>query len=375
MRTKENYTTFTIVAFGLTLAILGTFQIYIMRESKRIQADKAADRAFAVSAGSELYSENCVACHGENGEGLIGPALNSLPLLESTPDEALFSLTRTGIPGTIMPAWGQAFGGPFTDEQITQLVAFIRSWEGSAPNPTPIVIYSDPTRGAAIFERTCSICHGENGVGSDLAPALNDLERLNELDDAWYRNTISHGRPAKGMPTWGTVLSPEQINDLVALLAAWRQGKQVLADIPLAVYISNALFAIQQFDRVDAEFFLKASLSQANDAQAEKIQEIIGLIQENQLFEAESRLISLLPPEEMGKAFFESFCSSCHGLDGTGGIGPNLHANTFVQSLRDEELIAFLLDGRQGTAMNGFDGILQEGELLSIIYLLRIWQE
>ena len=47
---------------------------------------------------------------------------------------------------------------------------------------------------------------------------------VDQFDDAWYRATIANGRPAKGMPTWGTVLSPEQIGDLVALIAAWRDG-------------------------------------------------------------------------------------------------------------------------------------------------------
>lgn len=116
----------------------------------------------------------------------------------------------------------------------------------------------DPVRGAAIYDQTCFVCHGEDGLGTS-APALNDPERLHKLDDAWYRGTISRGRPAKGMPTWGTVLSLSQINDVVALLAAWREGLSVEAEIPLATFVTNALFAIREFDRPDAVFYLEAA--------------------------------------------------------------------------------------------------------------------
>src|SRR3990172_365008 len=125
MRPRENYTPFIATGLGLTLAILIVFQMHVLGEPKRIQAVEAADLSAAQAAGRNLYADNCVACHGGNGEGLVGPALNSRELLKMTADETLASLIRTGVPGTVMPAWGQAFGGPFTDEQVSQLVAFI----------------------------------------------------------------------------------------------------------------------------------------------------------------------------------------------------------------------------------------------------------
>lgn len=375
MRARENFAPFMTVAFGLTIGILVIFQIYIAREPARIGADEAAERTAAVAAGHELFAENCAACHGDGGEGGLGPALNLQELLATTADEALFSLTRTGIPGTIMPAWGQSFGGPLTDAQIGQIVAFIRSWQPTAPEATPAATAPDPARGAAIFVQTCALCHGENGRGTATAPALNDPDRLNELNDAWYRNTIANGRPARGMPTWGTVLSPQQINDVVALLAAWRAGDTVLANIPLNRYLSNALFALRQFDRPDAEYFLGAALTQAGEAEAAVIQRVTTLIQENRLFEAEAGLITLLPPEEMGRALYESNCAPCHGSDGRGGLGPALRPSTYVQARSDEELVAFLLAGRSGTAMAGLEGILTEEELQNVLILLREWQE
>jgi mono/diheme cytochrome c family protein len=375
MRRKENYTPQLTVVIVLALVILFLFQIYIWREPTRIAADELFDHELAVADGEVLYEENCSLCHGDDGLGGIGPALNSQELLKMTADEVLFGLTRTGIPGTIMPAWGQTFGGPFTDEQIAQIVSFVRHWEPTAPEPTPVQTAPDPARGALIYTQTCSICHGPDGQGADRAPALNDPQRLDKLNDAWYRNTIAHGRPAKGMPTWGTVLSPSQINDVVALLAAWREGDTVSPNIPLARYLNNALFAIRQFDSADATFFLNAAVTQADAEDEQIIREVLALVDENRLFEAETKLITLLPPEEMGKALYESNCAPCHGSAGEGGLGPPLRLSSFIQANSDEELIAFILAGRDGSAMDSFEGILTEEELANVAAFLRVWQE
>lgn len=374
MRPKENYRPYILAAAVLTFLTMVVFQIYIWNEPDRIQRDEAADKLSAETTGGALYEENCASCHGQDGQGGIGPAINSRELLKSTADEVFFGLTRIGIPGTLMPAWSQAFGGPFTDEQISQIVAFIRSWEETAPVIEPEVQEPDPVSGALIYEQTCFVCHGEDGLGGS-APALNNPERLRELDNAWYRGVIARGRPAKGMPTWGTVLSPSEINDVVALLAAWREGESVQAEIPLATFVTNALFAIREFDRLDAIFYLEAALTLVDGPQIGEIQEIINLVDENQLFTAESRLIALLPPDVMGRAAFDSNCAPCHGDDGTGGMGPNLHTNSFVQTNTDEALVDFILNGRSGTAMDGFEGILGNDEISNLIILLREWQE
>jgi mono/diheme cytochrome c family protein len=110
---------------------------------------------------------------------------------------------------------------------VTQLVTFIRNWEPQAPDRLAVAEEGDPSKGLVIFNSTCIICHGENGHGTERAPALNDPVKLAQFDDKWYADTIAAGRPAQGMPTWGTVLSPLQIRNLVALLRAWQRGETV----------------------------------------------------------------------------------------------------------------------------------------------------
>jgi cbb3-type cytochrome c oxidase subunit III len=227
MRKKENYSPLIAVALGLTLVIIATFQVYAMQEPTRMEADFQREQLIMVTEGRSLYEENCAMCHGGDGEGIDGPALNDSNLLTETADETLFSVISSGVPNTEMPAWNQEHGGPFTNQQILQMVAFIRGWEKDAPDRLQIAMMGNPVNGLVIFSDTCAICHGEQGAGTDIAPALNNLDRLSSLDDEWYVETISEGRPSSGMPTWGTVLSPVQIRDLVSLLRAWEQGETV----------------------------------------------------------------------------------------------------------------------------------------------------
>ncbi len=222
MRTEENNLPLIVVGLILTLGILAAFQVYVMNEPVRIDRVLAADQADAVANGQKLFKANCVVCHGQNGEGLVGPALSSKTLLASATDATLFSIISSGVPNTAMPAWNQSNGGPFTDEQVRSLVAFIRNWE---KNPPPQVSTAAPqtadaTHGAAIFKDKCAACHGPNGEGL-VGPKLHDPALLAQFDDAWFRDTITNGRPSKGMPTWGTVLSPQDINDVIAFLRTW----------------------------------------------------------------------------------------------------------------------------------------------------------
>ncbi|MCZ7665295.1 MAG: c-type cytochrome [Thermoleophilia bacterium] len=231
MRPRESYRPFTIAILLMIVGILVSFEVYQLREPARVAAEESRDRILATTAGRELFADNCAMCHGEQGEGVDGPPLNDSTFLHTTLDSTIFSVVGSGVPNTEMPAWNQAHGGPFTDEQIGDLVAFMRSWESTAPDRAAEAMKGDPQEGLAIYAATCTVCHGAEGQGTPLGPALNDVHRLASFDDDWYASTIADGRPAAGMPTWGTVLSPVQIRDLIALLRAWERGEKVeLAD-------------------------------------------------------------------------------------------------------------------------------------------------
>ena len=91
--------------------------------------------------GGVLFDENCVVCHGANGEGRVGARLaKDWPSLR--PDLTVKATIERGIEGSPMPGWSQQNGGPLTEEQINHLVAFIltlpdTSTSSAEPTATP----------------------------------------------------------------------------------------------------------------------------------------------------------------------------------------------------------------------------------------------
>jgi len=84
--------------------------------------------------GSQVFGTNCSGCHGKNAIGGSAPVLNSQQFLKATSDAQIANLVASGVPGTEMPAWSLAFSGPLTDDQILQVVTYLRSLEPKAPS-------------------------------------------------------------------------------------------------------------------------------------------------------------------------------------------------------------------------------------------------
>ncbi|MFL6203840.1 MAG: c-type cytochrome [Acidimicrobiales bacterium] len=141
------------LASGLVLVALTAvgLPLYWLNEPGRQSgAVENFDQTF-VNRGAKLFAPteeggyNCAGCHGAEGVGgqappytltdankkfvatvtWKAPALNTV-LLRFSKEELLEILTY-GRPGTPMPAWGTAGGGPLTLQQLDELVAYISS--------------------------------------------------------------------------------------------------------------------------------------------------------------------------------------------------------------------------------------------------------
>lgn len=68
---------------------------------------------------------------------------------------------------------------------------------------------------------------------------------------------------------------------------------------------------------------------------------------------------------EKGKGIFAQNCATCHGNDGTGGVGPNLHG---VQGrLSEEEHINTVTNGRSNTVMPAWKDKLTEQDIKDVV--------
>ncbi len=378
--TREDYRTY--IRIGLVLSVLAIVGLAYYSFSERTRLANAADSFTQerVVRGEHIYTAQCVACHGSNGDGGTGPALNSRQLLKSTQDSVFFSIIRSGVPNTQMPAWSVDYGGPLTDEDVRDVVAFIRAWEPSAPEIEEAEYVPDPQHGALLFTNTCEACHGPNGSGADQAPKINDPQRLSSLPDEWYRDVIRNGRPAKGMPTWGTVLSPEQIEDLVALIAAWRDGIDIQPDFSITDLLDRAIFFLENGEDQSAALQIDRALSLTEGAAVEMLVTAKDQLSQEDTSAALDTLRSLrdlwpLGDPAAGAAAYTENCSTCHGIQGEGGIGLPLNPSEFIQSQSNAQLFEVITTGRPGTAMLAFADRLSETDIANIIAFLKLWQQ
>ncbi|HID64310.1 MAG TPA: c-type cytochrome, partial [Anaerolineae bacterium] len=326
-----------VLGWGLTLAIVIFVAVYWLNEPQRMAMASEEFRLEAVQRGAELYAEHCASCHGDEGQGIpnVGSPLNSRAFLEMYDDEAIGAAIYDGRPNTLMTAYAQAKGGPLRDNQIEDLVAFIRNWEAMAPllpTPTPVI---DP---ASLYAQYCAGCHGPNGEGTDaISLPLNSKGFLERTDDATLYRLIAQGRPEQGMPTFAGELSKAEINALVSFVRAWEATAPELAPGGATLYARYCAFCHgangEGVKNVPVVLNFKEFLSTHDDAY---LRQVIAEGHEDMppwsltMTEGEiERLVGFIraweemaPEEEGGEALYARHCAFCHGPQGEGA--PNV---------------------------------------------------
>ena len=125
-----------VMAIGAVLMVAMALVFPLYRWVEPVNREEAREEHLdsLAAQGQNLWSFNCASCHGLNGEGGVGPALNSEQFLQSASDDQIRLLIGVGIPGSQMSAYSQDYAGPLTTEQIRAITVFIRSWEPDAPD-------------------------------------------------------------------------------------------------------------------------------------------------------------------------------------------------------------------------------------------------
>jgi mono/diheme cytochrome c family protein len=335
----------------IMLGLLGTAIIvfalafYIASEPDRIVSSQGQILHTQLDDAMTLYAENCAVCHGLNGEGIgATPPLNA-PGLQSMPYEELFKVIARGRFETAMPAWSKEDGGPLSDYQIGELVALIESgdWNetgdrvvnlGLAPlipfttDPDPALLESVGSladgetlqTAITIYASQCVACHGADGLGTGIAPALNDPE-VRAKDIAELERTIVYGNAGTLMAGWNNVLASEEISAMLTLIQRWDEvptGAIPAPDVPIPT--------------TEESIALGADLYSAN-------------------------------------------CSRCHGPDGQGTPrAPSLNVKSFLVDTTDQAIQQIVTLGAPGTAMPAWGDRMTDSEIQAIVGFLRQWE-
>ena len=137
----------TMVIVGL-VALSTILVLYLADESNRITAKEEELQHSAIERATANYLSLCLSCHGPAGEGRlagdgrIGAALGGTNTslnqegvrADGTPypgglearTSYLSKTIHNGLPGGIMPAWGEENAGALNNDQIEELVTFIQ---------------------------------------------------------------------------------------------------------------------------------------------------------------------------------------------------------------------------------------------------------
>jgi cbb3-type cytochrome c oxidase subunit III len=332
----------TLGALALVLAL----GLYIVREPQRLEGAQTALVADRVAAGQVVYAENCVVCHGSAGEGLgANPSLQAAANLDY---DTLYKIIARGRYGTAMAAWGVAEGGPLDDVAVEALILLLQqgTWDETAAvvaalGQTPrepvqvevppealaqiIALPGGETLAAAVqtYAMHCVACHGSNGEGTTLAPALNDATLRAERTAETLANTIGYGVPGTLMAGWNQVLDQEAIAGLVQLIQQWDQLQPDMLPTPAPAPVV---------------------------ASAEMI--------------------------ATGETLYAQNCAFCHGSEGQGTQrAPALNVQSFFERVTNDEALAQIITlGVPGTAMPAWGDRLGEGEIDAVAAYIRSWE-
>lgn len=80
----------------------------------------------AILKGKKLFEQNCVACHGQNGEGIIAPNLTDAHWLHGGSPQDILKTIQEGVPEKGMIAWKSVLGNKSTIE-LTAYIDSIRN--------------------------------------------------------------------------------------------------------------------------------------------------------------------------------------------------------------------------------------------------------
>lgn len=147
------------------------------------------DDVAALSSGKDIFIKSCAACHGMNGEGLVGPNFTDDYWIHGGGIKDLFKTVKYGVPQKGMISW-QTLLDPTQMQEVSSYILSLRGtnpenqkgpegkkWDASKDEDTGSSSLSDKgvgpiselsldeidqvlvSTGKAVFEAKCTACH------------------------------------------------------------------------------------------------------------------------------------------------------------------------------------------------------------------------
>ena len=181
----------------------------------------------------------CAQCHGEQGKGGVSPDVPALQgLAQSLTVAQLTNIIEHGAGVStnptkpFMPIWH----GIVSKHQINALVAYMKAGFPAVDGATSLTVptgQGGAVAGLILYQRYgCINCHGPNGLGGVPNPQSPDtvvpplsgkdfraqFNTPQKIADVIRSGSVIGKAPIVSMPHWGTILSDQQISELIAYI-------------------------------------------------------------------------------------------------------------------------------------------------------------
>lgn len=104
-------------------------QEYLAQAANLVDESTVEYNAALAPAGKAIFTANCAACHGANGEGTIGPNLTDRFWIHGGEVKDIFKTVKYGVPEKGMVPWEQTL----TPGQIAEVSSYIISLRDTKP--------------------------------------------------------------------------------------------------------------------------------------------------------------------------------------------------------------------------------------------------
>ncbi|MBU1662017.1 MAG: c-type cytochrome, partial [Chloroflexi bacterium] len=175
-------------------------------------------------------------------------------------------------------------------------------------------------QGITVYAQQCVACHGADGLGTSLAPPLNDPAVSTQSIDELER-TLLYGVPGTLMAGWENALSGEEVSAVLTLITQWDQvspGAIPAPEVPVPV--------------------------------------------------TEESLV-------LGADMYAANCSRCHAAEGQGTQrASSLNVKGYLEDTSDAALQQIITLGVSATAMPAWGDKMTEAEIQAIVGFMRAWE-
>jgi mono/diheme cytochrome c family protein len=172
--------------------------------------------------GADSYAKHCAICHGEQREGIL-PGFPPLATIKrQMTDQQITVLIHDGKGR--MPGFQK-----MPNEELAGLLQYLATTPAKAPLPATtarvnrkgLELTGEAAAGDALFQQSCSFCHGRDAMGGETGPDLTQSKLvLADTDGSKISEVVRQGRTNGDKKMPGFQFSTPELASLVTFIRA-----------------------------------------------------------------------------------------------------------------------------------------------------------